>query len=121
MNYRQETYLVLNKKAVGRLTDDVRRILHGSKSEHASFEDGSVLFQMKWLSYDEDKAVTDWLDTLDADLDEIFEVFAMGEEPDEMEHVTNTLGEDRLSVEVRVMIDDRLVDDIVPEGVRPDA
>ena len=118
MNYRNETYLVLNKKAVSKLTDSVGRILHGRKSEHVSFKDGSALFQMKRLSFREDKAITDWLDTLNADLDEIFEVFAMGGELDEMEHVTNTLGEDRLSVEVRVLIDDLPVDDIVAEGGR---
>ena len=116
MNYRNETYLLLSEKAEGKLTGGVEVILYGKKSEHFSFKDGSILFKMKKLSFEEDKALTDWLDTLNADLDETFEVFAMGEELDEMEHIINTLGEDRLSVEVRVLVDDRLVDNIVTKG-----
>jgi hypothetical protein len=119
MNYRNETYLVLSEKAAAKLTGGVEGILYGRKSEHASFKDGSALFQMKRLSFGEDKTLTDWMDTLNADLDETFEVFAMGGELDEMEHVTNKLPyEDRLSVEVRVLIDDMPVDDIVAEGGR---
>ena len=120
MNYRNETYLVLSEKAEGKLTGDVEVILYGKKSKHVNFISGSVLFQMKKLSFKEDKVITDWLDTLNADLDETFEVVAKGGQFDEIEHITNAPERKRLSVEIRVMINSVPVDLYVPENNPPE-
>ena len=116
MNYRQETYILLNKKAVEKLTPEVGKILYGNKSEHVTLTDGTKVFAMQYLTFAEDKAITEWLDTLDGDNDEIFEVIARGDDMDKIEHISNTLAKDRLSVEFRVKVDDIALDEVVSEG-----
>ena len=115
MNYRQETYILLSKKAVEKMTPEVEKILYGNKVEHVILNDAKV-FTAQYLTLDEDKAITKWLDTLDVDNDEIFEVIARGCDIDEIEHISNTLAEDRLSVEFRVKVDDIALEDVVSEG-----
>ena len=116
MNYRQETYILLSKKAVEKMTPEVEKILYGNKTEHVILTDGSKVFAAQWWTFDEDKVVTEWLDTLDVDNDEIFEVIARGGDMDEIEHISNTLSTDRLSVEIRIKVDGFDLDVVIPEG-----
>lgn len=116
MNYRQETYILLSKKAVEKMTPEVEKILYGNKSEAVTLTDGTKVFAAQYLTLDEDIAVSEWLDTLDGDNDEIFEVIARGRDIYEIEHISNTLSADRLSVEIRVKVDDIALEDVVSEG-----
>lgn len=116
MNYRQETYILLSGRAVEKMAPEVGKILYGDKSEHVTLTDGTKVFESRWLTLDEDKAVTGWLDTLDGDKGETFEVVARGDGIDEIEHISNRLGGDRLSVEIRVKADGIDLNDAVPEG-----
>ena len=116
MNYRQETYLLLSKTAAEKLPKEVEKILYGNKTEHIVLTDGSKVFVAQWWTLEEDRTVTEWLDTLDVDNDEIFEVIARGDGIEEIEHISNTLSTDRLSVEIRIKVDGFDLDVVIPEG-----
>ena len=116
MNYRQETYILLSKKAVEKMTPEVKKILYGNKTEHIVLTDGSKAFVAQWWTFEEDRTVTEWLDILDVDNDETFEVIARGDGIEEIEHISNTLSTDRLSVEIRIKVDGFDLDVVIPEG-----
>ena len=116
MNYRQETYILLSKKAVEKMTPEVKKILYGNKAEHVILMDDAKVFAAQYLTLDEDIAVSEWLDTLDVDKDEIFEVIARGHDIYEIEHISNTLAEDRLSVEFHMKADGIDLVEVIPEG-----
>lgn len=116
MNYRHETYILLSKKAVEKMTPEVEKILYGNWSEHVTLVDDSKVFATEKLTVDEDKIIIEWLDTLDNDNGEIFEVIARGRGIYEIEHISNTLSTDRLSVELRMKVDGIALEDVVSEG-----
>jgi hypothetical protein len=116
MNYRQDVTILLSKEAQRKLTEDVSGIFDKC-FEKRTLKDGSLLLRGQWIPGVYDEEITRWLDRLDA-CDEIFEVLAMGTDLCEVEHFSNTIGEDRLSIERIVCLDGMLVDDIVSEGER---
>lgn len=98
MNYRDEVVVALGLPALDRLPGDVRCLARRSLTFVRT--DGiSFVLLFRGLSDEDDRKVTEWLDTLDPDNGETYEVMALGGSLSETEHYSNTLDGNVLTVE----------------------
>ena len=114
MAYNSDVAILLNGKAVAKMTDKIReafdKVLPNKKEVKTGDETWTLYYApcCKWSPmFSEDvSAIDGWLDKLDADEDELYEFLRMGEDSDDEEHHKNhCYDQDRLTVERFIALD----------------
>ena len=109
MNYLHDVTILLSPAAFTRM-DDVARDVLKAFFKFQVLDDLWILARGGNVPSDQDKELVKWLVTLEYDHGEVYEVLAMGSCYEEVEHYSNKIGQDRLSVGRAACLDgDRII------------
>ena len=103
MNYTSDVTIIISLNAqMNRLTKEIIDVF--SRASVRGTRGRTMVLRFEWLKPEDNEKLTRWLDTFNADDDEIYEVLALGPDFDELEHYSNG-GWDWLYVERQVFFD----------------